>query len=81
MSWYTGSDHDGIQFSANIVIPVVPCHLVGDYSRKQIETFRIVLGSIPWDCCFLEGGVKEAWSKFKDLFLAAVDQCIPLIYT
>ena len=48
-----------------------------NFKRANFDQFRDVLSSIRWDCCFLEGGIEEAWNKFKDLFLAAADQCIP----
>ena len=70
------SDHDGIiHFNVSITSPTAPRaprRRLYDFKRANFDQF-----SIPWDCCFLEGGIEEAWNKFKDLFLAATDQYIP----
>ena len=55
----------------------MPHQRLFNFKKADFGSFRDVLSSIPWDCCFLDGDVEEAWTKFKDLFFIAADQCIP----
>ena len=75
-----GSDHDGICFNISVdlsPIPRGPHRWLFNFKKADFGRFRDVLSSIPWDCCFLHGDVEKAWTKFKDLFFVAADQCIP----
>ena len=75
-----GSDHDGICFNISVDLPPirrVPHRRLFNFKKADFGLFRDVLSSIPWDCCFRDGDVEEACTKFKDLFFAVADQCIP----
>ena len=49
-----------------------------DLRRADFALFRELLGGIPWARALEGRGVQESWSVFKQHFLHAQEQCIPL---
>jgi len=49
-----------------------------DLRRADFALFKELLGGIPWDRALEGRGAHECWSLFKQHFLHAQKQCIPL---
>ena len=80
MDGIPGSDHDGVHFNISIDCRSdhkKPHRRLFSFKKADFNAFRDMLSIIPWDCCFLEGGIEDAWTKLKDLFMTAANQCIP----
>ena len=70
-----GSDHDSIYFSLHLVIqfnPELKPKCSYNFRKTNFDLFHDLLGSIPWDSCFLGEDVEDAWIMFKDFFFTAV---------
>ena len=73
------SDHNMITFTINVT-PYQSC-----VSKKDIYAFkkadwshlRSLFQHSPWNCAFTEENIDNNWTAWKDLFFAAVDQCVP----
>ena len=75
-----GSDHDSIYFSLQLVIqfnPELKPKCSYNFRKTNFDLFHDLLGSIPWDSCFLGEDVEDAWMMFKGFFFTAVDKCVP----
>ena len=50
-----------------------------NYSFKKADWdhLRILLHYTPWHCAFMDTDIDRLWAAWSDLFLSAVDECIP----
>ena len=75
-----GSDHDGICFSLvmdSTPLPRKEHRRLYNFKEANFSEMRELLIKTPCDCCFLQGGIDQSWTNFKDLFLTVADQFIP----
>ena len=72
------SDHNVVCFDFNVFIsrPNQAPKIVYDYKNANWEGFRSDLSNAPWGHVFLENNVDQMWTKWKELFFAAVNKNI-----
>ncbi|XP_063280190.1 uncharacterized protein LOC134564864 isoform X3 [Prinia subflava] len=73
------SDHEIVEFSirrrgSRAVIKITTL----DFLRATLSLFRDLLGRIPWEQALQGRGVQENWLIFKNHFLQAQEQYIPM---
>ena len=59
--------------------PAADMRTVYDFKRADFDRFRELLSASPWDTCLWGPSIEDSWQSFKDLLLAAVDECIPKV--
>ena len=76
-----GCDHDAVQFDLALRTPRAyqPRRLVYNYKKANFDAFRGYMANIPWECTQMDDCIEESWQKWKDLFNAAVMECIPRV--
>lgn len=51
-----------------------------DFRRANFKPFKEQFSRVPWDSAFEGSGVHKCWSVFKNHFLGAQEQAIPLCH-
>ena len=76
-----GADHAAVDFVLKLAKPQSSAEkrIVYDFKRADFEQFRDLLSAIPWDICLSGESIEDSWQRFKDLLLAAADECIPKV--
>ena len=74
MDGIPGSDHNSVKFSISGLAPPPSHsrHTRYNYRKADFHLFRSLLGNIPWECCFLEGGVDVVWERLKDILFTCL---------
>ncbi|CAB3990767.1 Hypothetical predicted protein [Paramuricea clavata] len=47
------------------------------YKKADWLQLKLTLSQIPWNLALLKESIDENWNSWKDLFFAALDECIP----
>ena len=47
------------------------------FEKADWDHLRILLHYTPWHCAFMDTDIDRLWAAWSDLFLSAVDECIP----
>lgn len=73
------SDHNMITFllTGQPYVQLKSKKYVYCYKKADWLQLKLTLSQIPWNLAFLEESIDENWNSWKDLFFAAVDECIP----
>jgi hypothetical protein len=73
------SDHNMITFllTGQPYVQLKSKKYVYCYKKADWLQLKLTLSQIPWNLAFLEKSIDENWNSWKDLFFAAVDECIP----
>ncbi|CAB4027117.1 Hypothetical predicted protein [Paramuricea clavata] len=73
------SDHNMITFllTGQPYVQLKSKKYVYCYKKADWLQLKLTLSQIPWNLAFLEESIVENWNSWKDLFFAAVDECIP----
>ena len=75
------TDHLAVEFQLSVSIPVQrQCQRsLYNYKKADFDTFCVILSHIPWTCVIDCSDIEYSWSLLKDLFFAAVGECVPLV--
>ena len=73
------TDHDAIQLSLDIAIPMQShCkRLLYNYKKVNLSILFDILSHVPWNIIETVDDVEESWQLFKDLFWSAINTCVP----
>ena len=75
------TDHFAVEFHLLVSIPTqTQCRRsLYNYKKADFDTFREVLFRVPWTCVSDCNDIEYSWSLWKDLFFAAVNECVPRV--